>query len=194
MADAGPGWTTIAMILFVIIGCILVVFLGYMVRSAYDLRIGLKAQLDKGLRAVEEDGAKKARALRQELGAEIERARTAVFEDARRRLSESLAVMEKRQSDFESTVRQERIEVSVTLDVLRDEIATLSRRIDELERELLVGGGGSGEQSPAAGQPTVTPLRPASGSMAPLRFTPPSSAATSTATTTATAGPVVAAK
>lgn len=162
MVDAGPSWTTIAMILLVIIGCILVVFLGYMVRSAYDMRIGLKAQLDRGLRSVEEDGAKKARALRQELGAEIERTRSQIIEDGRRRLAESLVVMEKRQSEFEATVRQERIMMSVTLDALRDQTVELSRRIDELEREMLVGGGH--EESPV-----VTPLKPASGSVAPIR-------------------------
>jgi hypothetical protein len=171
------------MILLVIIGCILVVFLGYMVRSAYELRIGLKAQLDKGLRTAEEDGAKRGRALRQELGAEIERARGAIFEDGRRRLADALSTMEKRQAEFESTVRQERIEMSVTLDILRDEIATLGRRIDELERELLVGGG----TDPS---PVVTPLKPSTGSVAPLRFTPSSAAAPATVST----GPVVAAK
>jgi hypothetical protein len=189
MADAGSSWTTIAMVLFVIIGCILIVFLGYMVRSAYDLRIGLKAQMDKGLRSVEEDGAKKARALRQELGAEIERARHAVIEDARRRLTDSLAAMEKRQSEFESTVRQERIEMSVSFDMLRDEISALTRRVEDLERELLVGDGGAARPKPAP-QPVVTPLRPASGSVAPLRFTPPTSATSAMAPN----APVVAVK
>src|SRR5579862_2967558 len=140
MVDAGPSWTTIALILFVVIGCILVVFLGYLVRSAYDMRIGLKSQLDRGLRSVEEDSAKKARALRHELGAEIERARAAIFEDGRRRVSEAIAALDKRHAEFESSVRQERIQVTVSLDTLRDELAEIGRRIDELERELLTGG------------------------------------------------------
>ena len=151
--DAGPSWTTIAMVLFVIIGCIMVVFLGYMIRSAYDLRIGLKAQLDRGLRAVEEDGAKKARQLRQELGAEIDRARAAMLEDARRKLAETSAAVERRQADFETSLRQERVQTTVALDMLRDELAELTRRIDDLERELLVGG-------PA--EPIAPPLPPAS--------------------------------
>jgi hypothetical protein len=157
MVDAGPSWTTIALILFVVIGCILVVFLGYMVRSAYDIRIGLKAQLDRGLRAVEEDGAKKGRQLRQELGGEIERARGAIFEDSRRKLTEALATMDKRQAEFETTIRQERIHMSVTLDVLREEMAELGRRIEELERELLIGG--PAEPTAAAG-PGPGPAHP----------------------------------
>jgi Tfp pilus assembly protein PilO len=162
MAEVGPSWTTIAMVLFVIIGCILVVFLGYMVRSAYDLRIGLKAQMDRGLKSVEEDGAKKARALRQELGTEIERTRGIIIEDARRRLADSLAAMEARQAEFESTVRQERIEMAVTLDVLRDEFARLGQRINELERELLVGGG-------LPEPPVVAALTPANSTTPPPR-------------------------
>lgn len=181
MAEVGPSWTTIAMVLFVIIGCILVVFLGYMVRSAYDLRIGLKAQMDRGLKAVEEDGAKKARTLRQELGTEIERTRGIIIEDARRRLADSLSAMEARQAEFESTVRQERIEMSVTLDALREEMAQLAQRVHELERELLVGGG---DPMP----PVVTALTPAgtgasprppvvSATAAPIRQPGPTAAA-----------------
>lgn len=162
MAEVGPSWTTVAMVLFVVIGCILVVFLGYMVRSAYDLRIGLKAQMDRGLKAVEEDGAKRARTLRQELGTEIERTRGIIIEDARRRLADSLAAMEARQAEFESTVRQERIEMAVTLDALRDEVDRLGRRILELERELLVGGA-----EPAT--PVVTALTPANSAPSPAR-------------------------
>jgi len=167
MVDAGPSWTTIALILFVVIGCILVVFLGYMVRSAYDIRIGLKAQLDRGLRAVEEDGAKKGRQLRQELGSEIERARAAIFEDSRRKLTEALATMDKRQAEFETTIRQERIHMSVTLDMLRDEIAELGRRIEELERELLVGGGPAEPIAPAG--PSPGPTRPVPSPTNPTR-------------------------
>jgi Tfp pilus assembly protein PilO len=163
MIEAGPSWTTIAMILFVIIGCILVVFLGYMVRSAYDMRIGLKAQMDRGLRAVEEDGAKKARALRQELGAEIERARMAIFEDGRRKVAEALAAMDKRQAEFETTVRQDRVHMTVSLDALRDELAELGRRIDELEREMLVGGPSGPIADPLQATPLARPSPPSAG-------------------------------
>jgi hypothetical protein len=140
--DADASWSTVALILTVIVGCILAVFLGYLVRSAYDMRIGLKAQMDRSLRAIEDENNKRARSLRQELGADIERARSNVFDEARRRLTEALASLESRQLEVERASRQERVEISVTMDALRDEMAALRQRIDELERELLVGGGG----------------------------------------------------
>lgn len=151
--DTGASWTTIAMIMFVVVGCILTVFLGYLVRSAYDMRIGLKAQLDRGLRQVEEDASKKSRALRQELGGEIERARTAIFEEARKRVGEAIATVEARQAAFEKDGRQERVDTAMSLDALRDEIAALLRRVDDLERELLVGGA-EDEPPPAATPPS----------------------------------------
>ena len=196
MVDAGPSWTTIAMILFVIIGCILVVFLGYLVRSAYDMRIGLKAQLDRGLRAVEEDSGKKARSLRQELGGEIERTRAALAEESRRRLTEAQAAMDKRQSEFESSVRQDRIQTSVTLDLMRDQLAELGRRIDEIERELVVGD--SMDMDPAVATatpvPAPQPTRPATPSAAPQipsqpgRATSGGSTSFTTSRTTASTG------
>ncbi len=152
--DNGASWTTIAMILFVVVGCILTVFLGYLVRSAYDMRIGLKAQLDRGLRAVEEDSNKKSKALRQELGSDIERARNAIFEEARKRLGEAIASVETRQADFEKAGRQERVDTAMSLDALRDDIAALTQRIDDLERELLIGGG--------VEEPPLTPVTPVS--------------------------------
>jgi hypothetical protein len=152
------------MILFVVVGCILTVFLGYLVRSAYDMRIGLKAQLDRGLRAVEENSAKQGRALRQELGGEIERARTAIFEEARKRLGEAIANVETRYLDFEKAGRQERIDTAMSLDALRDEITSIARRIDDLERELLVGGG---DEEPPLAPVTPSPTTPTSPSGGP---------------------------
>jgi hypothetical protein len=154
MDSGAASWTTIAMILFVVVGCILVVFLGYLVRSAYDMRIGLKAQLDRGLRDVQEDSVKKARQLRQELGAEIERARAAIFEESRKRVGEAAAAVESRWLEFEKTGRQERVDTAMSLDALRDELAALRRRIDDLEREMLVGG--------PMDTPPLTPVTPAS--------------------------------
>jgi hypothetical protein len=138
--DADTSWATVALILTVAVGCILAVFLAYLVRTAYDMRIGLKAQMDRGLRAVEEEANKRARALRQELGGDIDRARSNMFDEARRRLSDALASLESRQLDMEKASRQERVEVTMTLDALRDEMAALRQRIDDLERELLLGG------------------------------------------------------
>ena len=150
MISGDASWTTVAMILFVVVGCILVVFLGYLVRSAYEMRIGLKAQMDRGLRAVEEEGQKRARGLRQELGADIERARTHLFEEARRRLGDAVASLEARQLEVEKAARQERVDTAMTLDALRDQIAVLRRRIEELERELLVGGGTASDEIASA--------------------------------------------
>ncbi len=174
--DSGAQWTTIAMILFVVVGCILTVFLGYLVRSAYDMRIGLKAQLDRGLKQVEEDSAKKARQLRQELGNDIERARTGLFEEARKRLGEASANVETRWLEFERAGKQERIDTAMTLDALRDEISMLTRRIDDLERELLIGG--------AEAEPPLTPVTPTAAS------TTAGAAAATARFTTGTAAPI----
>jgi hypothetical protein len=152
MQDGGVTWSTVALVLLVIVGAIMAVFMGYLVRTAYELKIEMKARLDRGLRAVDEESGKKARGLRQELGADIERARAALFEEARRKLSEATAEMTRREAEFESAVRQERIQLSVTLDALRDEVAAQTTRIYELERELLIGGGfdqGPTQPSPA---------------------------------------------
>ncbi len=135
------SWTTIALILLVIVGCIFTVFLGYLVRSAYEMRIGLKAQMDRGLKSLDEEFQKKARALRQELGADIERARSHVFEETRRRVSDTTTLLEARQLEMDKAARQDRVDTHMTLDALRDQIAALRRRIEDLERELLVGGG-----------------------------------------------------
>ncbi len=94
----------------------------------------------------------------------------------------SLAAMETRQAEFESTVRQERIEMAVTLDALRDEVARLGQRINDLERELLVGGG---EQAPSV-VAALTPANSAapspraaviSATAAPIRQPGPTAAA-----------------
>lgn len=178
MQDSGPTWSTIALVLLVIVGAIMAVFMGYLVRTAYELKIEMKARLDRGLRAVDEESAKKARGLRQELGSDIERARAALFEDARRKLGEASGEMAKREAEFQSALRQERIQLTVTLDALRDEVAAQTARIDELERELLTGGLDA-EPTPLAPGRSGTPARSgtATGSAGPLAPTkPPASA------------------
>jgi predicted nuclease with TOPRIM domain len=87
------------------------------------------------------------------LGADIERARQALFEDARRKLGEATVEMAKREAEFQSGLRQERVQLTVALDSLRDEVAALHSRLDELERELLTGGD--------MGQDLPDPLEPA---------------------------------
>ena len=180
MGGSDASWTTVAMILLVIVGCILTVFLAYLVRSAYELRIGLKAQLDRGLKALEDEGNKKARGLRQELGAEIERARSRMVEEAQRRLSDEVKALEARQLEVEKASRQERVETATALDALRDEMAALRRRIAELERELLAGEA-LGEpaidiasaHNRGAIAPSATAAAPPQGSAAPVAARPP---------------------
>ena len=157
MQDSGASWSTIALVLLVVIGAIMAVFMGYIVRTAYELKIDMKARFDKNLRLIDEESNKKARGLRQELGADIERARAALFEDARRKLGEATVEMGKRESEFQAAVRQERVQLTVALDSLRDEVAALHSRMDELERELLTGGD-MGQDS--ANKDSLGPVKP----------------------------------
>ena len=79
--------------------------------------------------------------MRQELGAEIERARSHMLEEARRRIGEAVTALEARQLEVEKASRQERVDTAMTLDALRDQLVALRHRTEDLERELLVGGG-----------------------------------------------------
>jgi hypothetical protein len=146
MESSVAMWTTVAMILMVIIGCILVVFLGFLARTAYEVKVELKTTLDRGLRLVEEEGAKKSRTIRRDLIEEVARSRESVVEDSRRRYAEAMAALDKRQAEFETAVRSERVGVTVALDTLNEGMTGFAKRIDEfakrineLERELLVG-------------------------------------------------------
>ncbi len=76
--------------LVLVIGAALVIYMGSLVKSAYQLKIEIKSEVDEGQKRLEEEVEKKIRWIKRDLVEEIEKSKTALQSDNQRKIGESL--------------------------------------------------------------------------------------------------------
>jgi cell division protein FtsX len=166
--------------LVLVIGGALVVYMGSLVKSAYQLKIEIKADMDEGLRKIEEDTDKKSRWIKRDLIEEIDKIKGNVTTDNQRKFAELADTLSKRLTEAEDIGRHDRAEIVKLIEGLRRDVTTLDQRIRSLRRDQTAKPGelaAEGEAATAAPPPKADARPPtASPGAAPPALPPPSEA------------------
>jgi len=142
-------WTvtlvSLAIGLLLVIGGSLVVYMGSLVKNAYQLKIEIQSDMEAGLRRIEEESEKKTRWIKRDLVEEIDKMKTALTTDNQRKLSELTESLAKRVEEVDQAQKRDRQEMVKVVDAMRQDIMTLDQRIKSLR------------QQPPPAQPAASP-------------------------------------
>ncbi len=121
--------------LILVIGGALVIYMGSLVKSAYQLKIEIKADVDGGLRRLEEEVEKKIRWVKRDLVEEVDKVKTALQTDNQRKISEVLDGFINRLAACEGALLNDRTEVAKHFEDLRNDVTVLDQRLRFMRRE-----------------------------------------------------------
>lgn len=121
--------------LVLVIGGALVVYMGSLVKSAYQLKIEIKADVNEGLRRLEEEVEKKIRWVKRDLVEEVDKVKAAMQTDNQRKISDVLDGFVNRLTACEAALLNDRTEVSKLIEGLRNDITVLDQRQRFMRRE-----------------------------------------------------------
>ena len=113
-------------------GGFLVHYVASLAKSAYQIKIELRSDLEEGLRRLEEEMDKKSRWVKRDLIEEFEKIRVALQTDNTRRFSDHTEVVGRKLAELETALRTERTEVMALMDSHRQSIVTLDQRLRTL--------------------------------------------------------------
>ncbi|MGE4527096.1 MAG: hypothetical protein AB7D00_01905 [Rhodospirillaceae bacterium] len=116
----------------IILGIALVSYMSSLARSAYELKVEMRKDLDDGIKRVEAEMIKQTKWARGDLMAEVERSRTAMLEDLARRTEALHAALAAEALQREAAATAERAEISMTLSQLAERIDALEARTARL--------------------------------------------------------------
>jgi len=141
-------WTvtliSLAIGLLLVIGGSLVVYMGSLVKNAYELKVEIQNDMEAGLKRIEEESEKKTRWIKRDLIEEIEKLKSSLSTDNQRKFGEMTEGLIKSVAELEQTHKRDRQEMIKVIDALRQDIMTLDQRLKSLKRDA---------QAPAAAPP-----------------------------------------
>ena len=141
-------WTvtlvSLAIGLLLVIGGSLVVYMGSLVKNAYELKVEIQNDMEAGLKRIEEESEKKTRWIKRDLIEEIEKLKSSLSTDNQRKFGEMTEGLVKSVAELEQTHKRDRQEMIKVIDALRQDIMTLDQRLKSLKRDA---------QAPAAAPP-----------------------------------------
>ncbi|PKU25869.1 hypothetical protein CWS72_04755 [Telmatospirillum siberiense] len=117
------------------IGGALVIYMGSLVKSAYQLKIEIKGDVEEAFRRLEGDVEKKIRKVKHELVEEVDKIKVALQTDNQRKISEMLDGFSKRLSACETALASDRTEIGTVLEGLRRDVTVLDQRLRFVRRE-----------------------------------------------------------
>ncbi len=112
-----------------ILGIALVSYMSSLARSAYELKVEMRKDLDDGIRRVEAEMVKQTKWARGDLMAEVERTRAAMLEDLGRRQQDIQAASTAEIQKREAAWTAERETLSTALTDLDGRVALLEQRL-----------------------------------------------------------------
>lgn len=124
MSFAAVLGITVVLVAVVILGITLVTYLSSLARSAYELKVELRREMEDGLKRIEAETSRQTKFARGELVAEIERCRTATNDDIERRHAEYQTASLAR----EALWIEQRDALLATVALLEDRLARLEHR------------------------------------------------------------------
>ncbi|WP_337996244.1 hypothetical protein [Oleispirillum naphthae] len=116
----------------VILGIALVSYMSSLARSAYELKVEMRKDLDDGIKRVEAEMIKQTKWARGDLMAEVERSRATMLEDLARRAEALRAALAAEALHREAAATAERAEISMTLTRIAERIGALEARTARL--------------------------------------------------------------
>lgn len=133
--SATLGIITVAIAIVIILAVMIVKYMSVLVANAYQLKVDLRAELDGGLRRLDDEVEKKAKEIRRDLFDEAARLRSASDADAHKRLTEHAESLKKHIADLEAALRNDHEDMFRAVqglrrdtDDLQDEFRNLKRR------------------------------------------------------------------
>ncbi len=114
----------------VILGVALVTYLSSLARSAYELKVEMRRDLDDGLKAMEAEVSRSLKWARAELAGEIEKSRAAMLEDLAHRVEDL-------EARLGATVEAHAAATAERCDALATEAALLDHRLARIEHRLV---------------------------------------------------------
>ncbi len=124
MSFAAVLGLTIALVTVVGLGITLVAYLSSLTRSAFELKVEMRREMEDGMKRIEAESSRQTKFARGELMTEIERCRTATNDDIERRHAEYQAAALAR----EALWVEQRDELLATVALLEDRVARLEHR------------------------------------------------------------------
>ena len=135
-------WTvtliSLAIGLLLVIGGSLVVYMGSLVKNAYELKVEIQNDMEAGLKRIEEESEKKTRWIKRDLIEEIEKLKSSLSTDNQRKFGEMTEGLVKSVAELEQTHKRDRQEMIKVIDALRQDIMTLDQRLKSLKRDAQV--------------------------------------------------------
>ncbi|MBF0333842.1 MAG: hypothetical protein HQL40_09395, partial [Alphaproteobacteria bacterium] len=110
-------------------------YMGSLVKSAYQIKVEIRSEMEQGIRRLEEDIDKKSKWIKRDLVEEIDKMKAAVQTDNTKRFNEFLDTINKRVAEFESGVTRDRNEILKVIENHRQTITNLDQRMRALKRE-----------------------------------------------------------
>ena len=119
---------SLAVGLILVMGGALVMYVGSLVKSAYELKVEIQGEVAAGMQRLEEETDKKTRWMKREIVEEVEKTRAALQTDTHRKMTEVAELLGRRVAELEEANRASRQEVGKVLEGLRQDILLLDQR------------------------------------------------------------------
>ncbi|MGE5505400.1 MAG: hypothetical protein ACM31L_13335 [Actinomycetota bacterium] len=126
-----------------VVGGGLMMYMGNLVRSAYELKVQINSEVDERLTKMAEELDKKSRWIKRDLLEEIDKIKVALQSDSARKFQELADPVVKRLGEYEEILRNERAEWVKAVESDRQNINALDQKIRMLRRDLKKGENGT---------------------------------------------------
>ena len=132
--------TTVSIITFLIalvlvIGGGLAYYMSSLIKSAYELKFALNAEIEDKFRKIEDDLDKKTRWIKKELIDEIEKIKVSVQYDSARKIDDAALILGRKVSELEEGMRKQLADAAKAFEETKGAIGTLDQKLNILRRE-----------------------------------------------------------
>lgn len=134
-AESLTGFTVIIALLGVLVVGLLT-YMSSLVRRAYELKVELHNEIERGLRRIEEDLDTKNRRLRREVQDDIAKSKDAIIQDNERRHDETVGIVDGTVAVLREQVESINEEQTLAIEDLRARHAALKREIAHVSAAL----------------------------------------------------------
>jgi hypothetical protein len=164
------NFLTVTVVIFIValvgvFAVALIVYLSSLVKSAYQIKVEMRNDLEEGLRRADDELNKRSRWIKRELLEEIEKIKGGLQIDISNRSTANLEEARKMVTGAEESLRQELAETNRLLGEARDLAYALDHKVKALRRESQAAPGapeaakpGAQQAQPALPPPSATPL------------------------------------
>lgn len=154
------GFSTVLIIslaagVILIVGGGLMMYMGNLVKSAYEIKVQINTEVEDRLTKMAEDLDKKSRWIKRDLVEEIEKIKVNLQSDNANKLGELAGPLVTRLDQLEAMIRQDRADWVKAVDSDRSAITNLDNRLKSLTKQV------KGEDKPAAAAVPVPATEPA---------------------------------